>query len=99
MDGRTLPPRIGHHGHAGVDQPVQRDETGLEGAAHGAHEDERHLAVGREVGLEVLAQFGGLLLAEGRERRVEHAMVGSWLSGVFISLAGGCVGDAGRLGD
>ena len=71
-----MPPRVGHHRHAGVDQPVQRDETRLKRAAHRAHNDERHLAVGREVGFEVLAQLDRLLLAELRERGVRHAVVG-----------------------
>jgi hypothetical protein len=72
----TLPPRVRDDWHARVDQPVQRDERGLEGAAHRARHDELHLAVGREVGFEVLAQFGRLLSAELREGGVWQAVVG-----------------------
>lgn len=73
---RTLPPSVRYDGHARVDQPVQRDETGLDGPAHGAHDDELHFEVGREVGFEVLAQLGGLLAAEVGEVRVVEAVEG-----------------------
>lgn len=73
---RTLPPRIRYDRHATIDQPVEADQAGLDGAAHGAHDDQLYVTVCGEVGLQVLAQRGGLLPAEVGEGGVGEGVVG-----------------------
>ena len=71
----TLPASMGDNRHAAVDQVAEGEQGGLDGALHGADQDEADVEVLGDAGAEVGFEIGALLPAEGGERGVVDAVV------------------------